>query len=492
VRSLRALPIACAVAAILGGCGGDAARDARSNGVPGVVLVCLDTLRADAVASERMPALAAFAGRATSFVDASTTAPWTAPAVASMLTGLGSARHGVGASGVLPSSVETVASTLRTKGWSTVAVTGGGWVSPGILRGFEVASGSFDEVGPEESVRAWSAGRPADRPFFLFLHTYAAHDPYGDKRPGFLERDRRGVAAIEADVAHVLAAAKARGGSAPLDAAQVRRVADASRRDPAWLRVLLRDTPLEIRDAMAAQVNAWHDGGWRDDPEAGDVARRLREAYDGGLAWTDEVFSRTLAALEASGLPAGTAIVVVSDHGEAFAEHGALGHGTTLWDEVLRVPLFVSAPGRLAPGPVRGSCSVRDVGPTLLDLAGVAAPKGMDGRSLAPLARGESAGWPVVARTEGALPGRGAAAALSPRLASVRTEAAKYLLVRDARTRAILREELYDLVADPGEERPLAAEALDRFGAAFAEAAAHLRAETAFPPAILHQGAASH
>ena len=97
---------------------------------------------------------------------------------------------------------------------------------------------------------------------------------------------------------------------------------------------------------------------------------------------------------------------------------------------------------------------------------------------------------PVVARTEGSLPGRGAAP--SPRLASVRTEAAKYVLVRDPKTRAVLREELYDLVADPAEKRPLSAESpenLLHYGAAFAEAVAALKSEVAFPPAILHQGA---
>ena len=93
-----------------------------------------------------------------------------------------------------------------------------------------------------------------------------------------------------------------------------------------------------------------------------------------------------------------------------------------------------------------------------------------------------------MARTEGTLPGRGNAHAA--RLASVRTEAAKYLLVRDARTRAILREELYDLVADPGEKAPLSSGDLIRFGTAFAEAAAALRAETTFPAPILQQ--ASH
>jgi arylsulfatase A-like enzyme len=479
---LRSLLGLLAVVGLGGGCRHEpsTAEAARARSVPGIVVVCLDTLRADAPASGRMPALAAFASRATSFRDASTTAPWTPPAVASMWTGLGPDRHGVGPAGTMPSAVRGVATAFRDAGWSTIAVTGGGWVSPAILPGFDVVTASFDEVGPEESVRTWAGARRTDRPFLLFVHTYAAHDPYGEKRSGLVERDPRGAAAIEADVAALLEAAAARGLPAPLDAAAVRLVADASRRDPAWLRVLLRDSPASLREAMAGQVNAWLDGGWRDDPVAGDVPGRLRAAYDAGLAWADATFARTLAALEAAGLPEGTAIVVAADHGEAFGEHGVIGHGTTLWDEVLRVPLFVSAPGRMAPGEVRGSCSIADVAPTLLELAGLPVPRGLDGRSLLPLASGAVPGRPVVARAEGALPGRAAGPTL--RLTSVRTEHAKALLVRDPRTRAVLVEELYDLVADPGETTPLPLRDLDRFGIAFVRAVATLRAEPSFAP----------
>jgi arylsulfatase A-like enzyme len=135
----------------------------------------------------------------------------------------------------------------------------------------------------------------------------------------------------------------------------------------------------------------------------------------------------------------------------------------------------------MAPGEVRGSCSIADVAPTLLELAGLPVPRGLDGRSLLPLASGAVPGRPVVARAEGALPGR-AAAGPTLRLTSVRTEHAKALLVRDPRTRAVLVEELYDLVADPGETTPLPLRDLDRFGIAFVRAVATLRAEPSFAP----------
>src|SRR5207253_9081968 len=137
---------------------------------------------------------------------------------------------------------------------------------------------------------------------------------------------------------------------------------------------------------------------------------KAREGYRGGVTYADEVFRRTLETLAAMHLPEGTAIAVVGDHGEALGEHGTLLHGRWLYDELVRVPLLVQAPGRLPAGAVvRGSCGVVDVMPTLLDLAGVRPPPGLDGVSLLPLARGAAGGHPVFAvedrrATEGSAP----------------------------------------------------------------------------------------
>src|SRR5438128_3377816 len=163
-------------------------------GARGIVLLCMDTLRADAVAtgpggedSERfMPALGAFARGATVFADASASSSWTAPSVATLLTGLEPARTGVrGAfsAGALLFSVTTLAEALRDRGFHTAAYTAGGWLAPerGYAQGFASYSVAFDDAGPEALLAAWQAARPKDAPFFLFLHTIAPHDPYGEK-----------------------------------------------------------------------------------------------------------------------------------------------------------------------------------------------------------------------------------------------------------------------------------------------------------------------
>jgi arylsulfatase A-like enzyme len=485
-RHLRLLLLG-AVATFGAACGAPA-RDALATGseeearVPGIVLLCLDTLRSDAVeatagASGRMPALSAFARRSAAFLDMSSTAAWTAPAVASLLTGLAVARHGLGLGGsqALPQSVPSVVETLRTRGWSTAAVTGGGWVSSGagLRKGFDHFFPTFDEIGPEAAVGAWRDSRPRDRPFFLFLHTYAAHDPYGVKRRGVLDDDFRGRAAIEEEAKRLLASTVESRGAEPLAPEVLARVAERWRTDPAWHLAFLRATPEALQPGIAEQVRAWCDGGWRSAPGAHAVPARLRAAYDDGLRWADAVVERTLAALDEADLPAGTAIAIVSDHGEAFAEHGVLGHGTTLYDEVVRVPFFLSAPGRVTPGVVSGSCSLADVLPTLLDLARVPSPGDVDGRSLLPLLMGEDAGWPALAQAES--PAGKDSAGVPKRLASVRTAAAKYVVTWNARTREVLSEALYDLEADPAERTALETTALERFGERFCAAVGRVR-----------------
>src|SRR5205814_472931 len=112
------------------------------------------------------------------------------------------------------------------------------------------------------------------------------------------------------------------------------------------------------------------------------------------------------------------------------------------------------APGRMARGAVAGSCGLVDVTPTVLALAGVAVPAGLDGVCLRPLAAGNAAGRPVFAEEDRNVVVV-APYAYGIRTLSVRTEAAKYLVTYDLVTKGVLRTELYDLVRDPGERTPI-------------------------------------
>ena len=112
----------------------------------------------------------------------------------------------------------------------------------------------------------------------------------------------------------------------------------------------------------------------------------MKERYDAEVAFTDQHIGQLLKALEAAGLADKTAVVVFSDHGEAFGEHKLGGeplyfHGEALYNEVLRVPLIVHVPG-VPPRVVDERAQLIDVAPTVLALAGVTRPPTFHGRSL--------------------------------------------------------------------------------------------------------------
>jgi len=119
--------------------------------------------------------------------------------------------------------------------------------------------------------------------------------------------------------------------------------------------------------------------------------RHLIARYDGEIRFTDDTLAGILATFEQRGRLDDTLIVVTADHGEEFFEHGFKGHQRTLFDEVVRVPLIVRWPGRVAPGTVVAD-QVRtiDLMPTLLAAARVAGLPELQGRDLGPLLAGDT------------------------------------------------------------------------------------------------------
>lgn len=116
----------------------------------------------------------------------------------------------------------------------------------------------------------------------------------------------------------------------------------------------------------------------------GDDRRGVIELYRGEVRYEDEIVGRMLDALEESGALANTAIFFVADHGEELWDHGGWGHGLTMYEEVVRVPLIVRWPGVFPGGAVRGDrVSIADIFPTVLDALGVGYDSGpLVGRSL--------------------------------------------------------------------------------------------------------------
>ena len=112
--------------------------------------------------------------------------------------------------------------------------------------------------------------------------------------------------------------------------------------------------------------------------EGFDFGASSRQRYDGEVAFVDHHVGRVLDALEKSLFYDRTVVIVTSDHGEAFTEHGMIRHGFELWEELVRVPLIVRVPG-IAPRHIQARRSAIDLAPTILDLCGVPAPSGGDG-----------------------------------------------------------------------------------------------------------------
>jgi arylsulfatase A-like enzyme len=395
---------------------------------PSLVVLVIDTLRADALDPEGE--LARFARGGVDFRQCASAAPWTLPAIGSLLTGLVPSQHGaLTATTSLAEDVTTLAELLRARGYATAAFTGGAFVGAAhhLDQGFEhfdsrcerrfapfhahvplvwrLAKNRYfplrrvvrwvDEnrgfEGVVAAARAWGAERSASdtRPFFVLLHTYQVHDYYIydppvddgvlEDGPGFSERF---AGRLSVHPSELTAAAQA-----DLD-------------------VFRRFYQGRVR-AVEARL-----------PE---LERWVRE-----VAGEDAVF------------------VVTADHGEGFdAARRRVHHGGRLHEDLLRVPLLVRARGRLPEGRVvEDTVRSVDVLPTVLDLLGLPVPAGLAGESLLPALRGERA-FPASAFSEEHARGID--------LLALRREGWKWIRGRG-------RAELYRLEQDPLEAAPLPGE----------------------------------
>lgn len=317
-----------------------------------LLLVVVDTLRADTLYGDSYqypfaPAVAEFARGAIRFDDAEATAGWTIPSMASMLTGVHNITYDASA-GRLPGWGKTLAEHLRERGYVTHAVVDNVILEPrnGFAQGFQ----SFRQ----RSAFRFAFTFPAFRLWPIQVHEWLRGSLYSAYDGSTDVTDR----AIEI----------------------VDDVAEGSN-EALFLYVHYMDPHApyyghsDLEPAGGEPVNYYRFRDYLrqgiDRPPSPPQLRWLRERYEGEVQHWDRDFGRLLEAWRTRFGHKGV-VVVVSDHGEEFLEHGRLGHGMTVHRETVHVPLIIELPREhpchkegYRPEPV----SLLDLGPTLVDLA---------------------------------------------------------------------------------------------------------------------------
>ncbi len=321
-------------------------RDLR----PSIVLVVVDTLRADAVSAYgavegTTPAFDALASEGLLYGRAYAPSPWTLPSHASLLTGLAVDRHGVGIAGRmgLRADFTTLAERLSAAGYQTAGFSENPLVSDlfGFEQGFErFAAITVDDVINEDerpgslqfdivaAVAAFAEERDRDRPFFIFVNLFDPHSPYRDREPNrFLGS---GVS-----------------------------VGDS------WTAAALKKSPNQICDRL---------------PSAEDL-KSLHGLYLGDVAAADAKLGK-IAAIARDATAGALITVATADHGEHFGEHRLLDHEFSVRGPVLNIPLAVHGLPDTPAGRIDAPVTLVDVATSVLSWAGAEIPPELVGRPL--------------------------------------------------------------------------------------------------------------
>jgi arylsulfatase A-like enzyme len=411
---------------------------------PNVLLYVVCTLRPDHMSlygysRPTTPFLKQLGASSVVFEDAVAQASWTKASVPSILTSLQAYTHGlVNESDTIPRGATTMAEQLRAAGYVTAAILGNAFAgrASGLDRGFDYVmefpvvqrqskdaidrgtdSGAINRV-----ILPWLE-RHRDEPLFLFVLATDPHAPY--RPPAEFEKQFANPAETKQfnqDYAK-LREIRTDGGGATVTLAEIR----SKGIDPDWFR------------------------------------RCAIDRYDGEIAHNDRSIENLTGKLKELGLLDNTLVVVASDHGEEFWEHGLSAHRHSLYAELIHVALMMWNP-KLIPQARRVAEPVQliDILPTVLDLLGLKAPDGLEGRSLVPLLKGAPHGATVPAMSTklalpSAKPGGGVPENLTDTFA--RVEPDWKLIYRPQAARAHMKQvELYDRRADRADKSDIAAQ----------------------------------
>lgn len=407
--ALRLLHPVVAVKAAPASQGGEEAEKnatPRASRARNVLVYLIDTLRADKLrpynqqSRVETPGLERYVQHATLFEQGFTQENWTKPSVATLLSGLLPWQHrAMDGESTLPASVAILPEIFRKEGFETAGFVCNGYVSRPF--GFERGWGRFKNYIKEgqrtqarfvaSDVLAWLDQRDKDKPFFLYVHTIDPHVPYIPP-PETLQRYDPSPY------------------SGPVDFTRDRLLLEKVK----GKRVRLND-----RDR-----------------------KRLEALYDGEISYHDVHMAAILEGLERRQLSEETLVVITADHGEEFFDHDSVGHGHSLYQELLRVPFIIRVPGlSAASSRITESVGLVDIAPTIADAVGVTLPDKVAGRSLLPLLRGEKDSAPRV-------------------MVAGSNDAWRAIIVDDLKLiqRTYDDVQIYDLRSDPAEKNNLANE----------------------------------
>ena len=388
-----------------------------------IILISMDALRYDRTGFSGnpdglTPNLDALAEESVVFHNAFSAASWTLPSHMSMWTARWPSIHRVtnkltllGADKMsetsLSAGIETFPNLLVQQGWTAAGFTGGAGVQGkyGFSRGFSEYLDDRPFAGMDYSSPAaieWLNAHKDGGPFFLFLHGYDAHGQYALPEPR--------IQAI------------------PYDGEL-----DGSIEEQAKLR----------EQGLAAIQQPGDDASLGDTLDDADAAF-LEKVYDGKVRDADQRLGAFMGELRRMGLLDRAIVVVVSDHGDEFMEHGHVDHGHSLYQEQLHTVMLMRFPGYARRQDVQGVVRTVDLFPTLFDVLGMTLPTAIDGASLLPLLQGNETSRQAFAETDYRL--------------FVHRRA-----IRDVQYKLVLdlqdgERRLYDLTADPTEQKDISSE----------------------------------
>ncbi len=400
-----------------------------SDRAPDILLVVLDTTRADALDLVGVaPQVAAIAEAGVFFSDVTAPGSWTWPSHGSLFTGLPPWEHGARTRSTAPlddarrlaqvwplrEEVPTLAEQLGSAGYATTALSQNQWLASelGLTRGFDhvavLPSCPAVESALEETLKS-----SADTPTMVFVNLLEAHAPWS---------------------------------VSPAPRAQMHRARLSA--EPGWLAPFVTREPLalDLYRPVTPDGPSGFQAIMRGDlqPTSADQAL-FRDLYYADVSVADYCLHRLMITWQKN-RPTGI-VAVTSDHGEYLGEHGLLEHGQTVWPQVTKVPMVLVGPGIPAGGRVDVPVQLQDLAGTILELAGVSTTW----PTLAPALRGEGRTHPVQAA---AWRHPEPAAAIGGRFEH------DWFWYREGNWAAVFSPtstaHLYDLSADPGAQSDLA------------------------------------